>query len=99
LRREAIAPDSGLPSDRHPDRIERAIVLGPIKDKPPAALKKRRPCQPLRATAAGMSGSGRGNGLSSRTKKLDKGKKNDMNLPLDFHSPIQGFRMPAHGDG
>jgi hypothetical protein len=43
LRRETIAPDSGLPSDRHPDRIELAIVLGPVKDKPSAALKKRRP--------------------------------------------------------
>src|SRR5262245_24402716 len=24
-----------------------------------------------------------------------KEKQNDMNLPLDFPSPIQGFRMPA----
>ena len=34
---------SGLPSDRHPDRTESAVVLGPVKDKPTAALKKRRP--------------------------------------------------------
>jgi hypothetical protein len=38
-----IAPESGLPSDRHPDRIESVVVLGPIKDKPAAALEKRRP--------------------------------------------------------
>jgi len=33
---------SGLPSDRHPGRIECAIVLGPVNGKPLAALKKRR---------------------------------------------------------
>jgi hypothetical protein len=26
-----IAPASGLPSDRHPDRIKRAVVLGAVK--------------------------------------------------------------------
>jgi hypothetical protein len=26
-----IAPASGLPSDRHPDRTKRAVVLGAVK--------------------------------------------------------------------
>ena len=25
-----LAPESGLPSDRHPDRIKRAVVLGAV---------------------------------------------------------------------
>ena len=29
-----IAPESGLPSDRHPDHNERAAVLGAVKTRP-----------------------------------------------------------------
>ena len=36
LRRDR-SRQSGLPSDRHPDRTESAVVLGPVKDKPSAS--------------------------------------------------------------
>jgi hypothetical protein len=30
--RDAIAPESELPSDRRPDRTKRAVVLGAVKE-------------------------------------------------------------------
>jgi len=42
-----IAANGRLPSDHHrgqpPDRRQPAAVLASVKDKPSAALKKRRP--------------------------------------------------------
>ena len=35
-----IAPESGLPSDRHPDRIESAVVLEAVKAWPSGACCK-----------------------------------------------------------
>ena len=31
LRRDDPRPDGKLPSDRHPDRVKRAVVLGAVK--------------------------------------------------------------------
>ena len=34
-----LAPEGGLPSDRHPDRIKRAVVLEAVKAKPSVAAE------------------------------------------------------------
>jgi len=41
LRRDWLAPESGLPSDRHPDRTKRAGVLKDVKAKPSVAAMRR----------------------------------------------------------
>ena len=87
----------GLPSDRHPDPIERATVLGAVKVWP----GKRRARGKVSATANLDSscarptlqycGSGRRNRLSGRTKKpIKKGRKFVALKPLDNIDPIQG---------
>src|ERR1700738_848480 len=77
-----IAPERGLPSDRHPDRTKRAVVLEAVKVWPGngGACRKglvRRPTLTVSVRASGKRGgrSGRRNGLSDRTKKLTKEKR------------------------
>src|SRR5216684_2579980 len=76
-----IAPERGLPSDRHPDRTKRAVVLEAVKVWPGngGACRKglvRRPTLTASVRASGKRGAGPGrrNGLSDRTKKLTKEK-------------------------
>src|SRR6267378_4223178 len=76
-----IAPERGLPSDRHPDRTKRAVVLEAVKVWP----GKLGACRKVGAAAnldsfcarqrQARCRSGRRNGLSDRTKKLTKEKR------------------------
>src|SRR5882762_2555911 len=76
-----IAPERGLPSDRHPDRTKRAVVLEAVKVWP---WQRRSLSERVGATAnldsfcarqrQARCRSGRRNGLSDRTKKLTKEK-------------------------
>ena len=57
---------------RHPDHHKCAVVLGPVKDKPSRVALARHPVTaPARAGRVAPCGSGRGNGLPSRTRKLE----------------------------
>jgi hypothetical protein len=38
-------------------------------------------------------------GFQVEQRNWNEGKKNAVNLPLDFPSPIQGFRIPARDEG
>src|SRR6201981_3762107 len=75
------------PTTRSP---QPAAVLASVKDEPSAALKKRRPCPPLRATAMEICGrGGRMLGGAGRTKEWnDKGRQKWRDT-LDKESPIQ----------
>src|SRR5258706_15638897 len=66
-----IAPASGLPSDRHPDRTKRAVVLEAVKVWPGNAGLVRRPTLTVsaRASASEVPGRDEETGLSDRTKK------------------------------
>jgi hypothetical protein len=79
------APTASSPRTRHPDHHQRAAVLGAVKAQPgnvgvgggqvnaTAGLDSL-----LRATASTMCGSGRRNGIPSRTKKpIKKARKRD----------------------
>jgi hypothetical protein len=76
-----IAPASGLPSDRHPDRTKRAVVLEAVKVWPGNAGA----CRKVGATAnldsfcarqrKRSAGSGRRNGALRSNKETDEGKK------------------------
>src|SRR5215831_13243726 len=73
-----------------------AAVLAAVKDKPSAALKKRRPSPPLRATAMEICGRG-GRMLAARVEQKNgiakEARKNGV-TPLDKESPIQaGWRF------
>jgi len=59
-----IAPERGLPSDRHPDRTKRAVVLEAVKVWPGngGACRKglvRRPTLTASVRASGKRGAGR----------------------------------------
>jgi hypothetical protein len=84
VARLICAPESGLPSDRHPDRTERAVVLEAVKVWP----GKGRARGKVGATAnldsscarrlCNTGGSGRRNGIPGRTKKpIKKARKRD----------------------
>src|SRR3981189_1141210 len=76
-----IAPERGLPSDRHPDRTKRAGVPEAVQVWP----GKLGACRKVGAAAnldsfcarqrQARCRSGRRNGLSDRTKKLTKEKR------------------------
>ena len=96
-----LAPESELPSDRHPDRIERAIVLGAVKVWPGSVETWRKvgatanldsPCARQRAEFAGRGGE---TGFQVEQRNWDESgrrkKANAANLALDFPSPIQGL--------
>src|SRR6266852_1197309 len=92
-----IAPERGLPSDRHPDRTKRAVVLEAVKVWP----GKGGACHEVGATAnldrscarrpGAAAGRDEETGFSDRTKKLMKDKR-CAGVPklLDKKSPIQG---------
>jgi len=99
-----IAPASGLPSDRHPDRTKRAVVLEAVKVWP----GNGGACRKVGATAnldsfcarqrKRSAGSGRRNGLSDRTKKLTKEQRCADLSPIETASltkPIQENRRKA----
>ena len=100
LWRDRSAPESGLPSDRHPDRTKRAVVLGAVKVWP----GKNGECRKVGATAnldssgarrlCNTAGSGRRNGIPGQTKKpikkASKERKSPLLKPLDNKDPIQG---------
>ena len=70
-----IAPERGLPSDRHPDRTKRAVVLEAVKVWPGngGACRKglvRRPTLTVSVRASGKRGA-----ETDRTKKLTKEKR------------------------
>jgi hypothetical protein len=76
-----IAPASGLPSDRHPDRTKRAVVLETVKVWPGNGGACRKDgatanldsfCARQRKRSAGRDEE---TGLSDRTKKLTKEKR------------------------
>ena len=75
------AQESGLPSDRHPDRTKRAVVLEAVKVWPGnaelVARLVRRPTLTVsaRASASEVPGRDEETGLSDRTKKLTKEKR------------------------
>src|SRR3981189_910089 len=77
-----IAPERGLPSDRHPDRTKRAVVLDTVKGGPGhggAVWTRVGGTANLDSFCArqrqARCRSGRRNGLSDRTKKLTKEKR------------------------
>ena len=92
------APARGLPSDRHPDRIERAAVLGAVKVWP----GKRRAPGKAGATANLDSScarrlcntAGRGEETGPQVEQRNRSKKQERKIaalkPLDNKSPIQG---------
>jgi len=76
-----IAPASGLPSDRHPDRTKRAVVLETVKVWPGngGACRKDGATANLDSFCARQrkrsAGSGRRNGALRSNKETDEGKK------------------------
>jgi hypothetical protein len=91
-----IAPASGLPSDRHPDRTKRAVVLEAAKVWP----GKGRACRKVGATAnldssrarRRVQRAGRDEETAFRSNKETGEGKKCAALPklLDKKSPIQG---------
>jgi hypothetical protein len=94
-----FAPEGGLPSDRHPDRIERAAVLGAVKVWP----GKRRARGKVGATANLDSScarrlcntAGRDEETGFQSNKETRSRKQERKItalkPLDNKSPIQGL--------
>jgi hypothetical protein len=92
------ATESGLLSDRHPDRIERAAVLGAVKVWP----GKRRARGKAGATANLDSScarrlcntAGRGEETGFQVEQRNRSRKQERKIaalkPLDNKSPIQG---------
>src|SRR4249920_2822545 len=96
LWRDRSAPESGLPSDRHPDRTKRAVVLGAVKVWP----GKNGGCRKVGATAnLDSSGArrlcntaGRGEETGFQVKQRNKQeRKSPLLKPLDNKDPIQGL--------
>jgi len=83
-----IAPASGLPSDRHPDRTEPCRRTWSCQGvawqrrSMPQGWCDGQPWQLLRAPAQAKCGSGRRNGLSDRTKKLTQEKRSAAPSPI-----------------
>jgi hypothetical protein len=90
-----IAANGRLPSDHRaanrPDRRQPAAVLASVKDKPSAALKKRRPSPPLRATAMANMAVGTEECLAARGRTKEWNAKDDAKWrdSPDKESPIQ----------
>ena len=92
------APERGLPSDRHPDRIERAAVLGAVKVWP----GKGRARGKVGATANLDSScarrlcntAGRDEETGFQVEQRNRSRKQERKIaalkPLDNKSPIQG---------
>ena len=92
------APERGLPSDRHPDRIERAAVLRAVKVWP----GKGRAHGKVGATANLDSScarrlcntAGRGEETGFQVEQRNRSRKEERKIaalkPLDNKSPIQG---------
>ena len=91
-------PESGLPSDRHPGRIECAAVLRAVKVWP----GKGRVCGKVGATANLDSScarrlcntAGRGEETGFQVEQRNRSRKQERKIaalkPLDNKSPIQG---------
>lgn len=94
------APDSGLPSDRHPDRIERAGVLGAVKVWPGNGRAHGKvgrtanldsSCARRLCNTAGR-GEETGFQVEQRNRSRKKGRKIAVLKPLDNKHPIQGVQ-------
>jgi len=72
------APLGSSSRGQPPDRRQPAAVLASVKDKPSAALKKRRPRPPLRATAMEIYGRD-GRMLAARIEQKNGMTKDDKN--------------------
>ena len=87
-------PESGLPSDRHPDRTKRAVVLEAVKVWP----GKGGVCRKVGATANLDSScarrlcdtAGRGKETGLRSNKETDQERCAALKPLDKKGPIQG---------
>src|SRR5262252_7916757 len=74
-----------------------AAVLAAVKDKPSAALKKRRPRPPLRATAMEICGRG-GRMLAARVEQkngMTEEDKNGVILPLLYPYEVSDAVVPT----
>ena len=90
-------PESGLPSDRHPDRTKRTVVLEAVK----VWASKGGVCRKVGATAnldsscarwlCNIAGRGEETGTPGRTKKPIKKERCVALKPLDKKGPIQGL--------
>src|SRR5271155_5906221 len=92
------AQESGLPSDRHPDRTKRAVVLEAVKVWPGKGTVRRKVgatanldsscARRLRNTA----GRGEETGLQveQRNRSIEQESKIGARKPLDNKDPIQG---------
>src|SRR5450631_505814 len=92
------APARGLPSDRHPDRIERAAVLGAVKVGLASAERVERLVRRPTLTAPTRAGFailrvGTKKRDSRSNKETDQESKTTALKPLDNKSPIQGRGM------
>jgi hypothetical protein len=93
------APERGLPSDRHPDRIERAAVLGAVKVGLASAERVERLVRRPTLTAPARAGFailrvGTKKRDSRSNKETDQESKKERIAalkPLDNKSPIQGL--------
>ena len=93
------AQESGLPSDRHPDRTKRAVVLEAVKVWPGKGGVRRKVGASLTAPArVGLQycGSGRRNGTPGRTKKPIKPMCPALK-PLDKRPHTRGACIDAPG--
>src|SRR6267142_5662711 len=93
-----IAPESELPSDRHPDRTKRAVVLEAVKVWP----GKGGACHEVGATANLDSScarrlcntAGRGEETGFQVEQRNRSRKQEREIaalkPLDKKSAIQG---------
>ena len=94
------ATESGLPSDRHRDRIERAVVLEAVKAWPgnSGACRKglvRRPTLTVSVRASGKRGAGRDEETGSQIEQRNRSRKQEREIaalkPLDNEKPIQAM--------
>jgi hypothetical protein len=91
-------PESGLPSDRHPDRTKRAVVLEAVKVWPGKGAVRRK----VGATANLDSScarrlcntAGRGEETGHQVEQRNRSRKQEREVaalkPLDKKGPIQG---------
>jgi len=92
--RDDPRPESGLPSDRHPDRTKRAVVLEAVKVWP----GKTRVCRKVGVTANLDSScarrlcntAGRGEETRLQAEQRNRSRKMRALKPLDKKRPIQG---------
>ena len=92
-----IAPASGLPSDRHPDRTKRAAVLGAVKVWPGnggACRKVGRRANLDRSSRADVDRGGRDEETVFQIEQRNRRRKKDAPPPCrnSLKSPIQGNR-------